>query len=813
MIFKALNLDNIRSYKRYQIDFPLGTSLFEGDIGSGKSTILMAIEFALFGLGNQKGDSLLRKGSKRGTVVLEFENNGKNYLVERSLTRKDKSAPVRQGKSILSIDGAIYQFSPTEIKEKILEILNFNESPNPKSQSFIFRYAIYTPQEEMKNILSQKPDVRLQTLRRAFGIEEYKIAIENSLLISNYLKEIKRYFEGQIVNLNDKKQEFEELHKSKLSAEKDMGYLTIELSKYESIHDKEKSELEQLNSIEAKIKEIKVQIPHLKTQINDKELLIAKYSNEIKNLEDENQLLNQDIANFKKVEKPSNLNEEQIKGNISALKSTINKRNEILAKKSFLNDEKTDLESKLGDYKVSDVLDLTKEKQNIIKALEKKEDLITGTEEQNNEILKNKFRIGAVITELKEKQSNLDGVSDVCPICDSVLDDSRKKSIKNEREAQILEKSKEIEIIEEQLNRKSEDLKNLLKERDDYKNLIIEFGSLIVQKEKLDNLNGEIFKLNNACKALDLYMSSLEKDSSEISTPNELLFFYEEILEKIRYFNKIQGDIAQLNNQLIKNQNKIQEKSLEIESNSASKEVLSKTLLDAKKESEQLFDISDQIEKLKKEHQTTSFKFQDLKARYVKTKTLIDRFEIEIEKINSEIINKEKIKSRSNIVNDNYIWINDYLIPTLNLIEKRMMKKIFIDFNNNFQKWFKILIDDYSKAVKINEEFTPIVEQDGFEQEINYLSGGEKTSVAFAYRLALNSIVQVESTSLESNVLILDEPTDGFSKEQLFKIRDILDELKTEQLIMVSHEQELESFADHTFRVEKVDGNSTIVDL
>ena len=54
MIIKSLKLENIRSYTSCLIDFKLGTTLFEGDIGSGKSTILMAIEFALFGLSSEK---------------------------------------------------------------------------------------------------------------------------------------------------------------------------------------------------------------------------------------------------------------------------------------------------------------------------------------------------------------------------------------------------------------------------------------------------------------------------------------------------------------------------------------------------------------------------------------------------------------------------------------------------------------------------------------------------------------------------------------------------------------------------------------
>jgi exonuclease SbcC len=63
---------------------------------------------------------------------------------------------------------------------------------------------------------------------------------------------------------------------------------------------------------------------------------------------------------------------------------------------------------------------------------------------------------------------------------------------------------------------------------------------------------------------------------------------------------------------------------------------------------------------------------------------------------------------------------------------------------------------------------------------------------------------------MKSNLLILDEPTDGFSKEQLFKIREILNEIKCPQVIIVSHEKELESFADQVFRVEKKGGVSEI---
>jgi exonuclease SbcC len=138
------------------------------------------------------------------------------------------------------------------------------------------------------------------------------------------------------------------------------------------------------------------------------------------------------------------------------------------------------------------------------------------------------------------------------------------------------------------------------------------------------------------------------------------------------------------------------------------------------------------------------------------------------------------------------------------------MLSINQEFNQHFQRRWGLLVDDTTKEARIDEEFTSVVKQDGYELDINYLSGGEKTSLALAYRLALNSIVQKVSVAMKSNLLILDEPTDGFSKEQPFKIREILNEIKCPQVIIVSHEKELESFADQVFRVEKNEGISEI---
>ena len=74
MILKSIKLKNIRSFLDEKIGFPTGSLLLSGDIGSGKSTILLAIDFVLFGLrrGELSGSDLLRHGKNSGSVELVF---------------------------------------------------------------------------------------------------------------------------------------------------------------------------------------------------------------------------------------------------------------------------------------------------------------------------------------------------------------------------------------------------------------------------------------------------------------------------------------------------------------------------------------------------------------------------------------------------------------------------------------------------------------------------------------------------------------------------------------------------------------------
>ncbi len=810
MIFKTLRMENIRSYEKEKIDFPSGTSLFEGDVGSGKSTILMAMEFVLFGLGNQRGDALLRKGSKKGSVFLSFNVEEKEYQIKRTLVRGNNDS-VRQDKAFLSADGRKVQLSPSEIKERILDILNFKEPPNPRAQSVIYRYAVYTPQEEMKFILAQKPDTRLETLRKAFGIEDYKTAADNAKLISSGIKDKINYLSGQVSDLEWKRASLIELNRKLTDNNRVLALSTKKRAELESALSKYKEELVNLKEIEFRLRQVKNEIPHMEKQIKDRDDLITRYQDEIQETEIENQeKFRPEMDKLEKIEKPTSISPKELKEKIKLIKEAVQNRKELVTTLKLLKENKATIKEKLEGWKDKTRDDFNKENQELTQKLRESRDLLFQHQKEVNLILKKIYKLEGQRDDINSKLENLDELGEICPICGSPLDDAHKKDLKEERERESRKLNSEIKVLNEVKKKgegQIEDDNTLIEQ---IRNELSNYKSIIDKFDELDDVNSKINRVERNLSNIDDMLSLNIQEDTDFGNFDQYIQHLEDLQEKLNKYFEAQKSLDNIRYQYNKNIDEIERKKSEIETLTDKIKQLDVNLKKSKEIIKQLPEIDRKLVEIQSLHDSTDEEYRGVNDKVVETQTLVKRLIEDVHQLDKEIKEKEMLHNRLEVLKNYHSWLTDYLIPTLSVIEKHVMQNIHQDFDENFKNWFNLLIDDPSKTGKIDEEFTPIIEQDGFQQEINYLSGGEKTSVALAYRLALNNIVQKVSTGMKSNLLIMDEPTDGFSKEQLFKIRDILNELNYPQIIIVSHERELESFADNIFQIEKIDGVSEV---
>jgi len=672
MILRTLKLENIRSYTDQTVSFPMGTTLFEGGIGSGKSTILMAIEFALFGLGSERGGALLKVGAKKGLVRLCFEVEGKEYEVCRSLERKAKS--VQQSACSLRTEGTILQLSASEMKERVLDILSFNEPADPKARSVIYRYAIFTPQEEMKAILSMSSDARLQTLRRAFRIEDYRIAIDNSSVLTKAFKEKSIALSSHAKDLELDREKCKEKTSRIRESEKELGNLEESKVKAEANVTRLQDRVNALQESKSTLGKAVGEVPLLGKQIKEKGDEIVSLQDEVEKLSAETkEKLQTEVEKLSKIEQPTSKTEAELKEELEGLRK----------KERELRKKETAIDTKIADY------------------------------------------------ESVEKQK-------VCPTCDRPADPKEFEIKIRQKKEEKGQASEEVADCEGKI-REMESLQDSLRQ---YKNA----------QDKLQNLN-----------------ERMERNNERM----------EKVQEKI-------GILKQ----------QIEEANAKLEK--------------ARQEADEYDKVSKEVRALTKELDDARSQLEDVRGKASRIETTRDMLQKEVDELEKEIQNMEKERRLAEKLKEYRIWLEEFLMPTLETIEKHVMLSINQEFNQQFQKWWSMLVDDPTKESRIDEDFTPLIEQDGYEQDYNYMSGGERTSLALAYRLSLNTIVQKVSAGIKSNLLILDEPTDGFSKEQLFKIREILDELKCPQVIMVSHEKELESFADHVLTIEKKNGVSQI---
>jgi len=675
-------LENIRSYLKEKINFPRGTLLLSGDVGSGKSTILLAIDFALFGIrkGDLSGASLLRNDKNRGSVELKFVVDGKEITVKRTLKRTKSG--VSQDHGYIIIDGFKKECTPIELKQKIIELLNYPKESLTQSKYLIFRYTVYTPQEEMKQILLGSRDVRLNTLRKVFGIDKYKRIVENCGSFLQALKLKKNELELEIKDLDEKTKEKE-------SYEKELKELEI---KYKEIVTKLNLELKNLESLEKKFEEAQKKVEEIKilrTKFESKENLLDSKRKELQRCRTTKEKLENEVSELLKLKVKD---AEKIKKKIEEKKNLL----------KDLNEKKVKLHKAIGE--VNSKIDYS--------------------------------------TKLIGKIKKMD----VCPTCHQKVSEEHKRKIAEEEEKKIMEQREKLKLIEKEM------------------------------KEMAD----EISKIEEELVHLDIEKVDAERIKAKLE---ELELKEKHIEDLIKEEKRIKEEIAELNKERIALLKKLETKE---EAENEYTEIKKK--VDAKKEV---------VLDMRNEKYRYEYSIKEIKEK--------------IKKLQIEIEEKIAIKRKVNEISEFYHWLEKHFIKLMEEIEKNVMLKVHEDFNALFEKWFNMLIENENLEISLDEEFTPKIIQNGYDIEYNFLSGGEKTAAALAYRLALNQVINNLMSGIKTNdILILDEPTDGFSSEQLDRMKMVLDELKIAQIILVSHETKIESFVDNIIRFKKEENVSKV---
>ncbi|RLE44073.1 hypothetical protein DRJ16_02905, partial [Candidatus Woesearchaeota archaeon] len=353
-------------------------------------------------------------------------------------------------------------------------------------------------------------------------------------------------------------------------------------------------------------------------------------------------------------------------------------------------------------------------------------------------------------------------------------------------------------------------LKSQIKEREDVKNRILrlarcplcdqevskEHKDEIVNREnsKIKILNEKIALLEKEVKDNEKIIEVLEQEISSIRVKHIEAEKRTKDFEMLKFLETKISELKELKENLLKKSLQLNEEIKNLYSEIDSKKELESEYKALKKEFELILDKEKRI--------LAKFEAKKQERRFTESKINECEKMIREKKEKAELAKKLKRFS---------VWMKDFLMPLMEIIEQHIMAKAQQEVDLLFREWFNMLVEDEQLQARIDEDFTPVIEQNGYETNIEFLSGGERTAAALAYRLALNKVINDLMVIKTKNIIILDEPTDGFSSEQLDKMRDVLEQLNAEQVIIVSHEKKIESFVDNIIRITKNEHRSEII--
>jgi exonuclease SbcC len=688
---ESLQLENIRSHVKTVIPFGDGFNCLVGGLGQGKSTVLYAFDFVLFGdpLGRSY-DYLLREGAEEGKVTAVFVQDGRTYRIHRALHRRGKGISQDIDQLKFYRDGRLVAGTKNEaVAEELKALTGLDKN--------LFREVVWVRQERLKELLDITPRQRQKKLDQLFGLSDYEAAWSG-------LHQFEREYE---VEKNVLERDADVIRINKLE-----GDYISSVEEFSSVAGQLKDAKEKLAQAESILKEATANLEGLEELRKTTEALQRR---EIQ--------IQTNIVNIKNRSREIADQAETSKRRLDELEKLL-KQTETQEKshRDALQETGLDADKTLEDLR------------NYLFAVEEQLRAIGGEEEATKrEMNASQNRISSLITENK------------CPTCLQNLTGNYKKSL--------------IENLQEEKANRTKKLAELQKNHN---------------------------KLKSLHSTVNLAFSNLQQLIPRIADINR------QVTEKQESLTKLSGEVEEAQEQEKKLQKQLDETREEIAKFDVTK------LESARKLQKNAF-----TDHLNAKHEMESLEQRktDLALRVNELKERLDNAQKKIER-------KEKIGRLLGIV--------DRIRVAYRSIQPKLRSEFVTYLQRTVQQVLDSLVGDVGPTlnVRIGDTYSPFVgSEEGYEREVSNLSGGERTLLAFAYRIGMGQLIMQSRTGHGLYMLFLDEPTESLGREDgsVDRLAEAVSRLKAiEQIIAVTHNEAFAEKAEHVIRIEKEAGASQV---
>ena len=839
MRLSRLRVKNIRSYESAEVDFGTGTTLIAGDVGAGKTSLLYAIEMALFGVAEVNAAYLVRHGAGHAEVAVGFEGDGRRYEISRRFRRlRRKGQETFEAERIrFMVDGAETAYSATELRQRVIDLLGFPDNPSPQAHSDLWRWAVYVPQERMRDILGARPQDRLETVRKALGVERYRTAAENAQELAGDLRRTAQSRRAEADRLRHFDEEFaqgsslaDRLRSDRISAERSLTERRAALRMLETAHDEAEAVARKFEADERELEGLDREIRADRGTLERRQRALAEHEREAERRTEERRSTDADAEALeprraslalaeKKLETARAQERERSEGlrglaearakSVASEEREAGARDALERVRSQEREARSTLDQALGEGPSKAPPAPTPD------SLGELEVKVEGARREEASRLERFARAQNSLAELDELLEN-----GVCPRCGQAVRPEEFASHRAEAASAAETARHDLDAAQRERARAEE----TRKARERYERAHERWTEAEKRRSAARvALERAAQVTSDAARELEAAQANSATASEQVarSLPEEALSA-EARTEVLRRERERTERSQELERSLLAAERRrgvdraLANLRAETERLTEECTAVGQRLVEREERSKALRGRLAEVDTRRRALAEASARLAAAREQEAEGRSLLSRLDAQLDEAlrrvrDAEAGRRERaaLVMEAKAIDDKAGWVGGPFRTSVLEMEQKLLAHAQALFEREFSRYFASLVDDPGLVARTDPAFTPLVIIEGEWTPAEALSGGERTSLALAFRLALAQVVR-SMGSLHLDTILLDEPTDGFSPEQVIRMGELLQELALPQVILVSHESQLAAIADRVVRVQKVNGRSVL---
>ncbi|GAB3026353.1 DNA double-strand break repair ATPase Rad50 [Natronobiforma cellulositropha] len=866
MRVSRVRLENFKCYGESDLRLRDGVTVVYGVNGSGKSSLLEAVFFALYGskaLDDRTLDDVITTGEEETGVELWFSHDGREYHVERRLKLRGERATTT--KCVLesgdeTIEGA------RDVRREITELLRMDADA--------FVNCAYVRQGEVNKLIHASPRERqdmIDDLLQLGALEEYRERASDARL------GVREVLNGQQELVDDVRSQVEakeerNLHERLNARESERAKLDEKIDHYESQRREAERTAEAATTVLERHEQTQEELATLEDDIESLRETIGETERERETLEERLRTrrerrdeLEDDRDEARSSVDLDGASVEERLDELEAEDETLRERLEECRLEIETSSQSLERLRERADELEREGAQAREEAADLAETLEADEETIEQREatlaELDGEIERaratfeeapveygeasahretvdaKRTEVGSTLEELrieieKTSASIEEGetllAAGKCPECGQPVEDSPHVDVLEERRAELEtleterdERTAELEAVEERLERAEElveierEVEQLETNRENVAQLLAEKREALTERagqretllERADELEGDAEEKREEASELEETVAEHRADLGAVNRERKELSERRAALERVQ---DLETEIETLDGEIeaIRTQRASKAELNEERRTRLSEKRTRVRDLEAEFDAERIEEARNEKENAESYLERVGAELETLGERRDEVQNAIGAIERELEELEELRGRLEHLGARCQRLESLYEEA-ETLQATYGDLRAELRRKNVDTLERLLNETFDLVYqNDSYAAIELDGEYRlTVYQKDGEALEPEQLSGGERALFNLSLRCAIYRLLAegVEG-SAPMPPLILDEPTvflDSGHVTQLVSLVESMRSIGVEQIVVVSHDQELVGAADRLVSVEK----------